>query len=98
MTDSPAADPPDVREGVIELQIVAAGSKAESVQVVLVTDEPGDAPPLVLRSRGATTLVTDEQLAGYVARRVRIVGRQGFATFLVDQVVPLDEVTSGGCN
>jgi hypothetical protein len=75
--------------GRLEVRTVGAGSKSEMTAVVLVPDEPtADAVPL--RRREATVLDAEPGLAELAGRRVRVVGSQGWQTFLVDEVELLD--------
>ena len=75
--------------GRLEVRTVGAGSKSEMTAVVLVPDEPAaDAVPL--RRREATALDAEPDLADLAGRRVRVVGDQGWQTFVVDAVELLD--------
>jgi hypothetical protein len=90
--------PADVLEGVVEVRLTGAGSKSEMTSVVLLPDPQGSiesagfdtAAPVVLRRKDAVALDAEESLAAYAGQRVRVTGRQAWATFVVDSVEALD--------
>jgi len=88
MTDlSPGpSDPPDVLEGLLDLRVTDAGSKSEMVSTVLVPDE---GEPVILHERGFEGLSASPALAAYAGTRVRVEGRRGWSSFVVDRVAPL---------
>jgi hypothetical protein len=77
----------DGLEGVVDVRVTNRGSKSEMRSVVIVPDD-GDA--VVLHPRGATSLSADADLASYAGRRVRVTGQQGWSSFLVDVVTPVE--------
>ena len=88
MTDlSPGpSDPPEILEGLLDLRVTNAGSKSEMASAVLVPDE-GEA--VVLHERGFEGLSASPGLAAYAGTRVRVEGRRGWSSFVVDRVTPL---------
>lgn len=81
---------PELAEGVVEVRVTGAGSKAEMSSVVLVTDDGG---ALVLRRTGSVDggpLSADPQLAAYAGQRVRVVGQRTWSSFLVDELTLCD--------
>jgi hypothetical protein len=58
------------------------------VSAVLV---PDDGEPVVLHRRGDTSLSAPQELAAYAGRRVRVVGRRGWSSFVVDDVRPAEQ-------
>jgi hypothetical protein len=77
----------EVIEGVLEVRVVDAGSKAEMPAAVLTTS----AGPVVLRRRDAARLDVEPELAAYDGRRVRVTGTQAWRTFVVDEIEALEE-------
>lgn len=75
--------------GRLEVRTVGAGSKSEMTAVVLVADDPAGVP-VPLRRREAAALDAEPELAELAGRRVRVVGSQGWQTFVVDEVELLD--------
>jgi hypothetical protein len=75
--------------GRLEARTVGTGSKSEMTAVVLVPDDAA-ADAVQLRRREATALDAEPELAELVGRRVRLVGSQGWQTFVVDEVDVLD--------
>jgi hypothetical protein len=88
MTEVPPEPPgsPDVLEGLIDVRVTNAGSKSEMVSVVLVPDE---GEPVVLHERGLESLSAPPRLAAYAGTRVRVEGRRGWNSFVVDRAQPL---------
>jgi hypothetical protein len=89
-SDMPPGSPgsPDTLEGIVELRVTNAGSKSEMVSAVLVPDE---GEPVVLHQSGITSLSAPAELAAHAGRRVRVVGRRGWSSFVVDAVTPVEE-------
>ena len=90
MNDLPSGSPgsPDALEGVVELRVTNAGSKSEMVSAVLVADE---GEPVVLHQSGNASLSAPAELATYAGTRVRVVGRRGWSSFVVDAITPVEE-------
>ena len=75
--------------GTVDVRLVGVGSKSEMTSVVLLLDDPSaDAVPL--RRRDALALDAESDLAAYAGRRVRVVGSQGWSTFVVDSIEEVD--------
>jgi len=56
------------------------------VSAVLV---PAEGEPVVLHQRGEESLSAPADLAAYAGTRVRVVGRRGWSSFVVDRVEAL---------
>ena len=95
MTDlSPGpSEPPEILEGLLDLRVTNAGSKSEMISAVLV---PDDGEAMVLHERGFEGLSASPDLAAYAGTRVRVVGRRGWSSFVVDRVEPLGPASGCG--
>ncbi|MFC7496387.1 MULTISPECIES: hypothetical protein [unclassified Nocardioides] len=71
--------------GRLEVRTVGVGSKSEMPAVVLVPDDPS-ADGVPLRRRESTALDAEAELVALAGRRVRVVGTQGWQTFVVDEI------------
>lgn len=77
----------DELEGVVEVRVTGAGSKSEMLSAVLVPDE---GEPVVLHQRGVESLSAPPELTAYDGARVRVVGRRGWSSFVVDAVTRVE--------